>query len=146
LTLQTISPEVVQSRSSEINIVSRNLKHLKARSPRNRHAFSECACQRRSETTVFLRWPISLSRTLTHVHEVHCPHAVYQAAISNLDMRILLCSAAFKRKINIALVISQGSGTWSIAPILCTYRIVSCSSPAFALINSKVRTFTSSDA
>jgi hypothetical protein len=132
-----------------MNTVSRNLKHLKARSLRNRHTFAECSCQRRSKTTVYLHWPISISRTITHIHEFHCPHAVYQAAISDLDMRLLLCSAAFKRKISIALLISQGLGKWSIAPGLCTYRIVSWGSPAFALMDSshkKLRTFTSSDA
>lgn len=69
--------------------------------------------------------------------------------MSDLDMRLILCSATFKRKINIAIIVSQGLGKWSIAPSLCTYRVVSLESPAFTLIgslNKNLRTFTSSDA
>jgi hypothetical protein len=126
----------------------RSLKRFKSRSLNIRKAFVECACQRRSETTVYLTWPISLSRTRTHVHESHCPYAAYQAAISDVNMRLWLCSASLKRKINIAIVVSQGLGKWSIVPSLCTYRIVPESSPAFALLQSfqqKLRTSTALD-
>jgi hypothetical protein len=79
-------------------------------------------------------WPISLSRTRTQVHEPQCLHAAYQAATNDVNMRFWLCSATFQRKINIAIVVSQGLEKWSIAPSLYTCRIVPENSPAFALL------------
>jgi hypothetical protein len=136
LSLQSIISNTSTSAQPEIKTAVRRFRRFKSQSLNIRNTLIECACQRRSETTVYLHWPISLSRTRTQVHESHCPHAAYQGAMNDVNMRFWLCSAVFKRKINIALVVSQGLEKWSIAPSLCTYRIVSKHSAAFALLTS----------
>jgi hypothetical protein len=136
LSLQTIMSNTSTSAQPEIKTAVRRFRRFKSQSLNIRNTFVECACQRRSETTVYLHWPMTLSRTRTQVHESHCPHAAYQGAMNDVNMRFGLCSATFKRKINIAIVVSQGLEKWSIAPSLCTYRIVSENSPAFALLRS----------
>jgi len=116
--------------------VSRRFRRLHNKSLRKSPTLLSCACRRLSKRYVYLRWPVSVSRNITQVHDPDCPYSVYQSAITDLNVRFSVCSTALRRKIELRIALSHSLDSSSISPGLISYRVVSVTSPGFALLDS----------
>ena len=117
-------------------MASRRFRRLHNRSLKKSLAFVSCTCFGRSREYVYLRWPLFISRNVTQVHDSNCPHAIYQAAMTDVNIRFSICSTALRRKIEFGIAVSQGLGVSSICPSLISYRVVPETSPGFLLLKS----------
>jgi len=132
VTLSSISPSSVESDLVDHRNLRRDMRRLK----KNRSA-AACGCRSRSETSVYLQWPFFLSRKRTTTHESHCPYAAWEVAVTDVNIRLSLCSLTLKRKLHLSMMLSYLH--WSepqIKPDLKVRRVVSNSSPAFQLLNA----------
>ena len=144
-----MTPKDIVTQTSDLHTLSRDIRRLKPRSLRRRNALAECTCYRYSGTTFSSQWPIAFSWTTTREHESQCPHSIYQAAVTDINIRFSLCSIALGRKVNVALAISRGFGSWTILPSLVSYRIVDSATPAFKLLanfHERIGTYPGPDA
>jgi hypothetical protein len=119
-----------------LNRLSQSMNKIKPKPAKKSHARVSCRCHGQSNTTIYLQWPIYLSRTQTKVHNSRCPYSKTEDTVSDLNIRFSMCSVALRRKAQIALAISRGAGISSLSPALKTFRVVDRKSPAFRLVAS----------
>jgi len=103
---------------------------------RSRHTLTPCNCRGQTKTTVYLQWPIQLQRTQKTLHDKLCPYATCENAMTDLSVRFSTCVLALKRKIDIAIAITQIAGVSRVSHSLVHYRVVPESSPAFRLVQN----------
>ncbi|KAF2873941.1 hypothetical protein BDV95DRAFT_604162 [Massariosphaeria phaeospora] len=135
LNLQSVSPTSLGSDISEYHSISRKFGRLNTRPTKPKRANMSCSCQPQSQLTTYLNWPISLVRNQTVHHDATCEFSVHQAAITDMNLRLTICSMALRRKANVAFAISVGAGCWRVQPSLEVYQVVPRSSPAFQLLD-----------
>jgi len=131
VTFASIPPKTVESDLADHQDLRYDPRRLK-----RDHGTAICGCDSRSETSVYLQWPVLLSRKRTTTHESHCRHAAWEVAVTDVNIRLSLCSLALKRRLHLSMVLSYPK--WSelqIKPELKIRRVVSASSPAFQLLN-----------
>jgi len=103
---------------------------------RSRHTVTHCNCRGQTKTTVYLQWPIQLQRTQKTAHDKLCPYATCEDAMTDLSVRFSTCVLALKRKVDIAIAITQIAGVSRVSHSLVHYRVVPESSPAFRLVQN----------
>ncbi|KAH7123570.1 hypothetical protein B0J11DRAFT_529337 [Dendryphion nanum] len=117
--------------------------------PRNIPKLCQCRSTTQSQA-VYRRYggwipPFSITRATTTDHQDDCPYAKFAEVRTNLQFRLSFCSMLLGKKFRLAVDVQQGSGMFSISPILQTSRVVPDNSPAFALIDEFHRSVFSDD-
>ncbi|ORX95004.1 hypothetical protein BCR34DRAFT_608103 [Clohesyomyces aquaticus] len=131
LTATGLSRSAIQDNVSEYSNASRRIARMNNKHNNTHHSIRSCKCSGRTTSTIYLRWPLSVSHTETRRHSSDCTYAPYDYIVDDLDLRFSMCSLALKRKMLVVISISRYSDTCSINPSLKCYRIVSENSPAF---------------
>lgn len=111
-------------------------KRVNNSSIKKKHRTPACCCRGMTETKIYLQWPITLYRRRNTVHRPPCPHAAYEDALIDLELRFSMCSIALKKKVQLAIALSCGAASSRIQHSLQTYRVVQRSSRGFSLIRS----------
>lgn len=93
-----------------------------------------CTCRGHTDTTVYLQWPVQLTKFSDAVHDAECEYSAIEEAVTRLQIRFTMCSISLQRKAHIGLALSKGAGSASISPSLSCDRVVTKSSPAFRLL------------
>jgi hypothetical protein len=86
-------------------------------------------------SVTFFQWPAALSRSVSQVHLADCPYNMTDDVITNIDLRISLCSTVLRRKFNMAIQFSSSlTRGFSIRAGLRPIAIVGDDSPAFVIL------------
>ncbi|KAH7115314.1 hypothetical protein B0J11DRAFT_594653 [Dendryphion nanum] len=132
ISFDKFKPSTINEEMSGFNDIAQDLKRIKKK---KRPPQKRCMCQNHTRTTPYLRWPFQFESTKTTMHNPSCRYSSIEQAVSNLQMRFVICSILLGQKVHIGFALSHAAGRIAMSKVVleCN-RIVSDDSPAFELI------------
>ncbi|KAF2447283.1 hypothetical protein P171DRAFT_483329 [Karstenula rhodostoma CBS 690.94] len=115
--------------------LNRTLKSYEHTVSQARRKVLSCGCRTRTSSVEVTLWSAVLSSTVTNSHASGCPYSAFGNALTDIDLRISLCSTLLRRKFTLAMGVSRSlmKGI-AIRAGLRAITIVGENSEAFSLI------------
>lgn len=115
--------------------LDRRLNNFQLRNARLRKDMSICHCKTHTTSVTLFRWPAALSHSVSKIHLDDCVYSTTEDAITEIDLRMSLCSAVLRRKFTMAVGFSFSlAGGFGIRVGLSPIAIVDSDSQAFAVV------------
>ncbi|KAJ4294199.1 hypothetical protein N0V90_007889 [Kalmusia sp. IMI 367209] len=137
MVLTKLDPPSVNKDISNFSDIAQDMMRIRRKIAKTTTPRKRCSCQDQINTTIYFRWPFQLERTQTIIHSPSCQYGPIERTVTSLQMRFDMCSILLGQKVHIAFALSSGAGGTTVSKVVleCT-RVVSESSPAFALVRS----------
>jgi hypothetical protein len=121
----------------ETDVTNLGSLQRKTRRLRRRSALVTCTCRPQTSTLGYLSGLLALTCTRTSIHDTQCPRSLFQDAVTDLQLRVTLCSLVLRTKMSLTFALSYGAGL-SLKHNLQCHRVVDLSSPAFTFVETLV--------
>jgi hypothetical protein len=119
---------------TDLQNINRDVCTLSIASKKKYRYFVPCGCRPFSQTSIYLKWPFYLSRKRTTTHRSDCPNASWERVLTDINVRISLCSLALRNSFCFSIILSHLNGEVAIKPTLAIRRVVPTTSPGFSLL------------
>ncbi|OAG06984.1 uncharacterized protein CC84DRAFT_1258202 [Paraphaeosphaeria sporulosa] len=129
---------VLRARQGDVSAapgLTRTLRTFQNRNAKIRRNVPLCACRAQSSSSTCYWWQAVLSSSVTKPHTSECLYSAFDDKITEIDLRVSLCSSLLRRKYTLAMGFSHSLAKgFGIRAGLRTFAIVDHDSEAFSLI------------
>lgn len=138
ITPDNASQAVLAGETAELDTLRNDFRKMARKVKRHMSLSGDCGCRPHSDIRTYSCQPLSLTHTQRRYHSRHCPFSVFDNFITQVELRLSICSVSLGSKTSLSITLFRDSRVFSLRPALACRHTVTNSSPGFQLIASMV--------